>query len=261
MTAQEDITEPSYLDYKGKYKGIFSWIFSTDHKRIGLLYLFSILTLFAIAATLGLLMKLELIAPGRTIMGPQAYNAFFTLHGIIMIFAVVIPGLPAVFGNFLLPIMIGAKDVAFPRLNLLSWYLYVSGVTLVVISQFTGQGPPDTGWTFYAPYSFRTTGNMLPAVFGAFVLGFSSILTGLNFLVTIHRMRAPGMTWLKMPLFPWTLYATGWVQLLATPIIGITLLMVVAERTLHIGFFDPTLGVTRFSISIYSGLTVIRQFI
>ncbi len=172
----------------------------------------------------------------------KTYNAFFTLHGIIMIFAVVIPGLPAVFGNFLLPIMIGAKDVAFPRLNLLSWYFYVTGVTLVVISQFTGQGPPDTGWTFYAPYSFRTAGNMLPAVFGAFVLGFSSILTGLNFLVTMHRMRAPGMTWLKMPLFPWTLYATGWVQLLATPIIGITLLMVAAERILHIGFFDPTLG-------------------
>ena len=242
MSTQKNFEEPSYLDHKGKYKGIFSWILSTDHKRIAILYLFSLLTFFAIGATLGLLMKLELIAPGKTIISAQTYNAFFTLHGIIMIFAVVIPGLPAVFGNFFLPIMIGAKDVAFPRLNLLSWYFYVTGVTLVLISQFTGQGPPDTGWTFYAPYSFRTTGNMLPAVFGAFVLGFSSILTGLNFLVTIHRMRAPGMTWLKMPLFPWTLYATGWVQLLATPIIGITLLMIIAERTLHIGFFDPTLG-------------------
>jgi cytochrome c oxidase subunit 1 len=242
MSTQKVFEEPSYLDYKGKYKGIFSWILSTDHKRIALLYLFSLMTFFVVGATLGLLMKLELIAPGKTIMTAQTYNAFFTLHGIIMIFAVVIPGLPAVFGNFLLPIMIGAKDVAFPRLNLLSWYFYVTGVSLVLISQFTGQGPPDTGWTFYAPYSFRTTGNMLPAVFGAFVLGFSSILTGLNFLVTIHRMRAPGMTWMKMPLFPWTLYATGWVQLLATPIIGITLLMIAAERTLHIGFFDPTLG-------------------
>jgi cytochrome c oxidase subunit 1 len=242
MSTQETFEEPSYLEYKGKYKGIFSWILSTDHKRIALLYLFSILSFFATGATLGLLMKFELLAPGKTIMTAQTYNAFFTLHGIIMIFAVVIPGLPAVFGNFLLPIMIGAKDVAFPRLNLLSWYFYVTGVSLVLISQFTGQGPPDTGWTFYAPYSFRTAGNMLPAVFGAFVLGFSSILTGLNFLVTIHRMRAPGMTWLRMPLFPWTLYATGWVQLLATPIIGITLLMIVAERTLHIGFFDPTLG-------------------
>jgi cytochrome c oxidase subunit 1 len=242
MSVAETIQEPSYLEYKGKYKGIFAWIFTTDHKRIGMLYLFSILSMFAIGATIGLLMKLELIAPGKTIVGPQVYNAFFTLHGIIMIFTVVIPGLPAVFGNFFLPIMIGARDVAFPRLNLLSWYFYVTGVLLVIISQFTGQGPPDTGWTFYAPYSFRTAGNMLPAVLGAFILGFSSVLTGLNFLVTIHRMRAPGMTWLKMPLFPWSLYATGWVQLLATPIIGITLLMIAGERLLHIGFFDPTLG-------------------
>ncbi len=242
MSNLKELKEPSYLAFKGKYKGIFAWIFSTDHKRIGLLYLFSILSFFTIGATLGLLMKFELIAPGNTIMEAQTYNAFFTLHGIVMIFAVVIPGLPAIFGNFMLPIMIGAKDVAFPRLNLMSWYLYVLGVSLVVISQFTGQGPPDTGWTFYAPYSFRTAGNMLPAVFGAFVLGFSSVLTGLNFIVTIHRMRAPGMTWLKMPLFPWTLYGTAWIQVLATPIIGITLLMVAAERILHIGFFDPSLG-------------------
>ena len=242
MSDTAGMPEPSYLEFKGKYKGIYSWIFSTDHKRIALLYLFSILSLFAIGATIGLLMKFELIAPGKTIMDAKAYNAFFTLHGIIMIFAVVIPGLPAVFGNFMLPILIGAKDVAFPRLNLLSWYLYVAGVLLVVIAQFTGDQAPDTGWTFYAPYSFRTAGNMLPAVFGAFVLGFSSILTGLNFLVTIHRMRAPGMTWLRMPLFPWTLYATAWIQLLATPIVGITLLMIVAERLFNIGFFDPTLG-------------------
>ncbi|HBH82479.1 MAG: cytochrome c oxidase subunit I [Bacteroidetes bacterium GWE2_41_25] len=242
MSAHEGMQEPNYLEFKGKYKGIYSWIFSTDHKRIGLLYLFSILSLFVIGATIGLLMKFELIAPGKTIMDAKAYNAFFTLHGIIMIFAVVIPGLPAVFGNFMLPLQIGAKDVAFPKLNLLSWYLYVAGVLMVVISQFTGDQAPDTGWTFYAPYSFRTAGNMLPAVFGAFLLGFSSILTGLNFLVTIHRMRAPGMTWLRMPLFPWTLYATAWIQLLATPIVGITLLMIVAERLFNIGFFDPTLG-------------------
>ena len=139
MNTKPGNMEPSFLEHTGKYKGIFSWIFSTDHKRIGLLYLFSILSFFAIGATLGLLMKFELIAPGKTIMTAQTYNAFFTLHGIIMIFAVVIPGLPAVFGNFLLPIMIGTKDVAFPRINLLSWYLYVTGVTLVVISQFTGQ--------------------------------------------------------------------------------------------------------------------------
>jgi cytochrome c oxidase subunit 1 len=187
-------------------------------------------------------MKLELIAPGRTVMDAQTYNGFFTLHGIIMIFLIVIPGLPAVFGNFMLPIMIGAKDVAFPRLNLFSWYIYMAGATIAVISQFSGGGPPDTGWTFYAPYSFKTSTNMLPAVLGAFTLGFSSILTGLNFIVTIHRMRAPGMTWMKMPLFPWTLYGTAWIQLLATPVVGITLLMTVGERLFNIGFFDPALG-------------------
>ncbi|MEE4176862.1 MAG: cbb3-type cytochrome c oxidase subunit I [Bacteroides sp.] len=232
----------SYLDYKGQYKGLLGWIFSTDHKRIGLLYLYTMLAFFSVGAILGLLMKTELIAPGNTLMGPQTYNAFFTLHGIIMIFVIVVPGLPAVFGNFFLPIMIGAKDVAFPRLNLLSWWLYVLGILIVLTSQFLGDGPPDTGWTFYAPYSFRTPANVLPAVFGAFVMGFSSILTGINFVVTIHRMRAPGMTWFKMPLFPWTLYGTAWIQILATPVIGITLLLIVAERILGIGIFDPALG-------------------
>lgn len=234
--------QPSYLEYQGKYKGLAAWIFSTDHKRIGLLYLYSILLFFSVGAILGLLMKLELIAPGQTIMEAQTYNAMFTLHGITMIFLIVVPGLPAVFGNFFLPILIGARDVAFPKLNLMSWWLYVIGALMVLASQFLGDGPPDTGWTFYAPYSFQTPTNMLPAVSGAFVLGFSSILTGLNFIVTIHRMRAPGMTWLKMPLFPWTLYGTAWIQLLATPIVGITLLMIIAERTLNIGFFDPQLG-------------------
>jgi cytochrome c oxidase subunit 1 len=232
----------SYLDYKGKYKGFLGWIFSTDHKRIALLYLYTIVSFFIVGATLGLLMKLELIAPGRTIMDAQTYNAFFTLHGITMIFLVVIPGIPAVFGNFFLPIMIGAKDVAFPRLNLLSWWIYVAGAAIVISSQFLGSGPPDTGWTFYAPYSLKIPTNILSAVLGAFVLGFSSILTGINFITTIHRMKAPGMKWMKMPLFPWSLYATGWIQILATPIIGITLLMIVAERILKIGFFDPSLG-------------------
>ncbi|MFO7573556.1 MAG: cbb3-type cytochrome c oxidase subunit I [Bacteroidales bacterium] len=243
MTSEpKHATEPSYLEYKGKHKGIFAWILSTDHKRVGLLYLYTIMSFFVVGATLGLLMKLELIAPGKTIMEAQTYNVTFTLHGIIMIFVIVIPGLPAVFGNFFLPIMIGAKDVAFPRLNLLSWWIYIAGIILVLIALFTGEGAPDTGWTFYAPYSFKTAGNMLPAVFGAFVLGFSSILTGLNFIVTIHRLRAPGMRWLKMPIFPWTLYGTAWIQLLATPIIGITLLMVAGERLFNIGFFDPALG-------------------
>lgn len=234
--------EISFLKVKSKYGGIFSWIFSTDHKRIGLLYLYSIMVLFCVAAILGLLMKIELIAPGKTIIEAQTYNGFFTLHGITMIFLIVVPGLPAVFGNFFLPLMLGAKDVAFPRLNLLSWWIYALGAIIALSSQFMGQGPPDTGWTFYAPYSFRTGMNMLPAVTGAFILGFSSIATGINFIVTIHRMRAEGMTWMRMPLFPWALYGTAWIQVLATPIVGVTLLMIVMERTLHIGFFDPALG-------------------
>ncbi len=242
MSGNNQNPEPSYLEYKGKHKGIFAWILSTDHKRIGLLYLYTMLVFFSIAAILGLLMKFELLAPGKTIIEAQTYNAFFTVHGVIMIFVIVVPGLPAVFGNFFLPIMIGAKDVAFPRLNLLSWYVYIFGIILVVLSLFAGGGAPDTGWTFYAPYSFKTSTNMLPAVIGAFVLGFSSILTGLNFIVTIHRLRAPGMSWMKMPLFPWTLYGTAWIQLLATPVVGITLLMIVAERVFNIGFFDPALG-------------------
>jgi len=242
QTAAQIPHDVSYLDYKGKHKGIFSWIFSTDHKRIGLLYMYSMMVLFLVGVALGLAMKLELIAPGKTIMDPADYNAVFTVHGVIMIFMIVIPGLPAVFGNFFLPIMIGAKDVAFPKLNLLSWYIYILGALLVIASVLFGNGTPDTGWTFYAPYSFKTGTNLLPAIFGAFVLGFSSILTGLNFIVTIHRMRAPGMTWFKMPLFPWSLYGTAWIQLLATPVVGITLVLVALERMFGIGVFDPALG-------------------
>ncbi len=232
----------SFLDDTGKYKGIRAWIFSTDHKRIGILYLVALLSWFAIGVTLGFLIRLELFTPGKTIVDPQAYNSFFTLHGVIMLFLFVIPGLPAVFGNFFLPIMLGAKDVAFPRLNLLSWYLYMLGSLLVLLSLILPGGAPDTGWTFYIPYSVRTSTNMIFALTAVFILGFSSILTGLNFLTTIHRMRAPGMGWFKMPLFAWSLYATGWIQILATPIIGITLLLVIVERVFHVGIFDPGLG-------------------
>jgi len=232
----------SYLEPHGKYRGLLDWLTSTDHKRIGLMYMYAIGAFFMIGVILGLLMRIELFSPGETIMGPQTYNGIFTVHGVIMIFMVVIPGLSAVFGNLFMPIMIGAKDVAFPRLNLFSWYIFIVGAILAVLSQFTGNGPPDTGWTFYAPYSTQTGTNVIMAVTAAFVLGFSSILTGLNFIVTIHRMRAPGMTWFKMPLFPWALYSTAWIQLLATPIVGITLLMLIAERLFRIGFFDPALG-------------------
>ena len=235
------VSEPSF--YAGSARqGILSWLLTTDHKRIGILYLVAMTTFFLVGATIGILMRLEHLTMGPTIMQPTTYNAMFTLHGVIMIFLFVIPGLPAVFGNFFLPIMIGAKDVAFPRLNLLSWYLYMTGATIAISSLFTGGGPPDTGWSFYVPYSVKTGTNVTMAVLGAFVLGFSSIVTGLNFITTIHRLRAKGMTWMRMPLFPWSLYATAWVQVLATPILGITLLLVMLERVFHLGIFDPTIG-------------------
>jgi cytochrome c oxidase subunit 1 len=234
--------EPSYLVDTGKRKGIMAWLTTTDHKRIGLLYLWSIMVFFIVGGILGETMRTELFKPGQQFYGPQTYNAIFTLHGLIMIFLIVIPGLTVVFGNFVMPIMIGANDVSFPRLNLFAWYLYILGAAVVVISQFTGSGPPDTGWTFYAPYSTQTHTNVIAAVSGAFILGFSSILTGINFIVTIHRLRAPGMSFFKMPLLPWAVYATAWIQVLATPVIGITLLMIIGERVFHIGFFDPALG-------------------
>lgn len=232
----------NFYEVKGRHKGILSWILSTDHKRIGILYLIALVSFFVVGAILGILMRLEMLSPGETIMGPQTYNSIFTLHGLIMIFLFVIPGIPPVFGNFFLPIMIGAKDVAFPRLNLLSWWLYVIGGIFAILSLFLKGGPIDTGWTFYVPYSLRTGTDVSWMIFAAFILGFSSILTGLNFITTIHRMRAPGMTFFRMPLFVWSLYATGWIQILATPIIGITILLVVVERLFNIGVFDPALG-------------------
>ncbi|MBM4338679.1 MAG: cytochrome c oxidase subunit I [Deltaproteobacteria bacterium] len=232
----------SFYEDEGKFKGIFAWIFSTDHKRIGLLYLCSILVFYAVGVMLGFLMRLELMAPGPTIMKPQTYNAIFTLHGVIMIFLFVIPGIPAIFGNFFLPIHIGAKDVAFPRINLLSWWIYMAGAALAILSLFTGGGPVDTGWTFYAPYSLRTPVNVSLAVFGVFVLGFSSILTGINFVTTTHLLRAPGMTWFRLPLFAWGIYATAWIQILVTPVVGITLLLTLMERLAGVGIFDPLKG-------------------
>jgi len=233
---------PSFYETPGKHRGIFSWILSTDHKRIGLLYLVSIFSFFSVAVVLGLLMRLELIAPGRTIMDASTYNAVFTVHGVIMIFLFIIPGIPASLGNFVLPLQIGAKDVAFPRINLMSWWFYISGGTVILTSLFTGGGPPDTGWTFYVPYSIRTGTNVTLAVFGVFLLGISSTLTGLNFVTTIHRMRAPGMKWFRMPLFVWSIYSTGWVQVLATPVLAITLVLLMMERLFGFGFFDPAKG-------------------
>jgi cytochrome c oxidase subunit 1 len=234
--------EPSYLDYKGKHSGIKGWLLSTDHKRIGILYMIGILTFFFAGVLFGFLLRLELISPGETIVSAETYNRFFTLHGVIMIFLFIIPGIPAIFGNFFLPILIGAKDVAFPRLNLFSWYLYLTGGILALLSIVMPGGPADTGWTFYIPYSVRTGTNVIFSISAAFILGFSSLLTGLNFITTVHRLRAPGMTWFKMPLSVWSFYATAWVQVLATPIIAITLMLIAIERLFHVGIFDPALG-------------------
>jgi len=242
ITVPTNGKHPSYLEHQGKHKGLLGWILSTDHKRIAILYLVAIAVFFLGGVTLGFLMRLELIAPGKTIIDAQTYNSFFTLHGVIMIFLFVVPGIPAIFGNFFLPILIGAKDVAFPRINLLSWYLYVIGGFIALLSIVLPGGLVDTGWTFYIPYSVRTGTNVIPALTAAFILGFSSIVTGLNFVTTVHRMRAPGMDWFKMPLSVWALYSTAWVQVLATPIIGITLLLVGIERIFGVGLFDPALG-------------------
>ena len=223
------------------FKGVLSWLITTDHKRIGLLYLYSVMTWFLIAIFLGLAIRTELMFIGETIFDSDQYNAVFTLHGVIMIFLFIIPAIPAIFGNFILPIQIGARDVFFPKLNLLSWYLYMIGGLFALVSLF-GAGPPDTGWTFYVPFSVSTKTNVSYAATAAFILGFSSMLTGMNFITTIHRMRAKGMKWLQIPLFTWSLYATAWVQLLATPIVSITLVLVILERFFQTGLFDPAKG-------------------
>jgi cytochrome c oxidase subunit 1 len=189
---------------------------------------------------LAVALRLELIAPGRTIMDADAYNRVFTLHGVMMVFLFIIPAIPAALGNFILPIQLGAKDVAFPRLNLASFYIYVFGACFALYSMVAGA--VDTGWTFYTPYSTTTNSSVVAMTLGAFIMGFSSILTGVNFLVTVHKLRAPGQTWRRLPLFIWALYATSIMQLLATPVLAITLLLLVLERVLDIGIFDPHKG-------------------
>ena len=232
----------AFFERTGTHRWVVAeWMMSTDHKRIGVMYLVAILSFFCVGVVLGFMIRLSLLSPGW-LVNQQTYNELFTLHGIIQIFLFIIPGIPVAFGNIFLPIMIGAQDVAFPKINRLSWWLYVSGAAVIFLALFLHGLPPDTGWTFYAPYSIRTSANISTAVLGVFLLGFSSILTGLNFVVTIHRMRAPGMRWFRMPAFPWTLYATGWVQMLATPVLAITLLFIVLGRFFGVGFFDPAKG-------------------
>ncbi len=227
-------------NYLNHARGWRSWLFTLDHKRIGVMYLVSILASFLLGGIFALLVRLELWTPGRTIMDAHTYNQMFTLHGAAMIFLFIIPGIPAALGNFVLPLMLGAQDVAFPRLNLLSYYLWVVGAVLALVSIVTGA--VDTGWTFYTPYSTTTNTSVISMTLGAFILGFSSIFTGINFIVSIHKLRPPSMTWFKMPLFLWGLYGTAIIQILATPVLGITLLLLIAERALGVGIFDPALG-------------------
>lgn len=221
-------------------KGAKSWLLTLDHKRIGIMYLIAVLTALLAGGIFALLIRTELIAPGETVMSAATYNQAFTLHGAIMVFLFLIPSIPAALGNFFLPIMLGAKDVAFPRLNLMSWYVYMIGAAFLLVAIISGS--VDTGWTFYTPYSTRADGAVLWMTMGVFILGFSSILTGLNFIATTHKMRAPGIHWKRMPLFIWGIYATSIIQVLATPVLAITLLLLTMEKALTIGIFDPKIG-------------------
>lgn len=220
---------------------IGSWLLTLDHKRIAILYMVAVAVFFLMGASFALMIRLELMTPAGDLMEAETYNKMFTMHGLIMIFFVLIPAIPAILGNFLIPLMIGARDVAFPRLNLMSWYVFMLGGTFLLISAIFGG--VDTGWTFYTPYSsVYSNSNVILTAMGAFTAGFSSILTGLNFIVTIHTMRAPGMTWFRLPLFIWAHYATSLIQVLATPVIAITLVLLMLERGLGLGIFNPNLG-------------------
>src|SRR5499427_4774667 len=227
--------------YLNKQYGIRSWLLTTDHNRIALLYLVSITFFFFIGGLFALLIRLELLTPAGDLVQADTYNKLFTMHGQVMVFFFLIPSIPAVLGNFLVPLMVGAKDLAFPRINLLSWYIYI--IAGVMMLHCMATGGVDTGWTFYTPFStaFSNT-KVIKAGLAIFVAGFSSILTGLNFVVTTHRMRAPGLTWSRLPLFIWAHYATSIIQILGTPVLAITLLLVVAERLFHLGIFNPALG-------------------
>lgn len=245
--------EHNYLNHESGWK---SWLLTVDHKRIGLMYLAAIAFFFAIGGFMALTIRLELLTAGSTIdawlhslgflaegqalVDQDFYNQLFTLHGAIMTFLFLVPAVPAILGNFVLPLQLGAKDVAFPRLNLASWYVYIFGAFFMIYSIITGG--VDTGWTFYTPYSTTTDTSVISMTLGTFIVGFSSIFTGINFIVTIHKMRAPGLTWNRLPLMVWGLYATSIIQVMATPVLGITLLLLVCEQLLGVGIFTPELG-------------------
>src|SRR3954463_1447857 len=221
--------------------GIRSWLLTRDHKRIGLLYLAGVTFFFFVGGAFAVLIRLELVTPVGDLVSDETYNKLFTMHGVMMVFFFLIPAIPATLGNFLVPLMIGAKDLAFPKLNLASWYIFMIGGLFTLYALVSGG--VDTGWPFYTPFStVSSTTSVIPTALGIFITGFSSILTGLNFIVTIHKMSAPGMTWFRMPLFLWSPYATSLINVLATPVIAITIALVAVERVGHFGFFDPRVG-------------------
>src|SRR5215207_4054634 len=241
---------PRGQDWRGRFRhtnylnadyGVMSWLLTKDHKRIALLYLITVTFFFALGGAYAVAIRIELMTPLGDLMQSHTYNKVFTHHGILMVFFFLIPSIPAVLGNFLVPLMIGAKDLAFPRINLLSWYIYMTGGVITFWALLIGG--VDTGWTFYVPYSTTFSNTYVVAAgLGIFINGFSSILTGLNFIVTIHTMRAPGMTWFRLPLFIWANYATSLIFILGTPVIAITVLLIALERVARVGIFDPALG-------------------
>jgi cytochrome c oxidase subunit 1 len=233
------MTEPTgYLDDGLTLR---SWLTSTDHKRIAILYAIGITAFFFVGGAAATMIRLELATPAADLVSDDGYNRLFTAHGVIMVWLFLIPSIPSVLGNFLLPLMLGARDLAFPRLNLLSWYLYMGGGLVVLAALWLGG--VDTGWTFYTPYSTMfSNGYVVLTLAGVFIVGFSSILTGLNFIVTTHALRAPGMGWFQLPLFVWAIYATSLILVLATPVLAITTLLAAAERLFHVGIFDPAIG-------------------
>ena len=234
-----DISAPA--NYFSRDYSLRSWLTTHDHKRIALLYLVSITFFFSIAAVAAALMRWELLTPQGDLVVSDMYNRLFTLHGVLMVWFFLIPSVPAVLGNFVLPLMLGARDVAFPRLNLASWYIFMTGGLLVLYAIVVGG--VDTGWTFYTPYSSTySNSNVMLMAAGVFIAGFSSIATGLNFIVTVHKLRAPGLTWFRLPLFAWSIYATSIILVLATPVLAITLLLIMLERSWGVGIFDPKLG-------------------
>ncbi len=238
MSEIKAVREPSYLEAE---HSILSWLLTIDHKRIAVLYLLAVTFFFVVGGLAASLIRIELVTPDGDLLTADGYNRAFTIHGVIMVWFFLIPSIPSVFGNFLVPIMVGARDMAFPRLNLASWYLLVAGGLFTLYALVAGG--VDTGWTFYTPYSTMfSNGHVVAVIVGVFITGFSSIFTAINIIATVHKLRAPGMTWFRLPLFVWSLYATSVILVLATPVLAITLTLVALEHLFGIGVFDPSLG-------------------